>query len=1225
MAERHNAGPFIAHPDGLGRKHGIILRLNNGRGHGREQDIAPRSLAWSGARLSGLATKPRGYGGRPCPRILVVKSILTKPQRRSGGTAQVFTPPKILKITVIGLLGCILALAGLYAAAGFYLAPYLIQARLLPRLAKDMNIQLAAEAVEFDPFALTLAIRGFSLKNPAGRELIGLGEFSANIDGMASLRERKAVLDAHLSAPTVHLAREAGGKLDLLALVPPDDGQPSTLPPFLLTRLILEQGHLEFKDATGKHPFTVSLDSVNLNLENLGPEPERKARYDFAAKISGKESLSTRGSFSLAPFMAEGKLEIAELDLSSWIEAMAPELAWRIKSGKLGFVAEYRLSGGDKPIFEIRSGEIQGANLEAAAAGNGGPGLKIAKLRLDGFSYAWVDQRLTLDSMALENATLPGLSLATLSAGKLVFTLAEQRLTLESVSAGGAVSPSLNIAKLSAGKLSYAVPRQLLNLESAALENAASPWLKIAKLSAGGLSYDLAEQNLILRTAALNEAVANNDGVGDEPPVVGKPAPAGTASTAAKPAMSAREIPRRVRVGALAIADLDWSLPRHTLDIGGVAAEQGEIGLRRTAEGLLKVPGLPDFAKTAEGPSAPPEKAVPWIVRIGEFILNGYALGFRDETAEPPVRLSFTPAALRVSGFSTEPDKRFQYLLNTGLGEQGKLEVDGQARLFPLRSEMRFGVDKLWLRSLQPYWNHLVGFNLEKGRLNLWGDLVVRQERELSVEYSGAFDIVDLAAVDKREGQDLVRWRSLKFDGVAVGTQPKRASIRTINADQSYSRVFIAADGELNLARDLIAAQREKPKSAQPKPAPAERWPYVIGAVRIADTRMDFSDFTLTPNFATEILNLNGNIRGLSSRENARAELLLEGRIIPSSPVKIYGELNPSHFDENTDIALEFRGVNLTALSPYSSKFAGYRIEKGKLDMDLRYKLKDSKLEVSNRMLLDQLTLGERVESPSATTLPVDFALALLKDSDGKIDIDLPISGDLNDPRFSLGNLYTTAIRRMVTKLVGSPFSLLGNLTRNGGEDLGYVKFRAGNAALDQAEQDKLARIADALKQRPKLNLDIKGSADPGQDRLALAESALLKRLRNDRVIELRTQGQRVPRASAEGLELSDEDYRRLFTRYYRQTRPAAPGAHTAESEPALQGPAFDQAKREVLEKWGVSELELRLLARARGQHIHDYMVDVGGLPDQRIYLLDVSLKPPEDREIKAHLSLSGP
>lgn len=1154
-----------------------------------------------------------------------------------------FKPTTKQRKFMLWSLGLLVPL-GVYALAGVYLMPWLVRAQILPRLSARLGAGLSAQAVAFDPFALRLVLKGFALKDKTGLALIELGRLEADLAGVGSLGQRAATLELKLDALSVHLQRGADGKLNLLALVPPRADPPGSGGgfPFLLTRFTLAQGQIEYRDISGPAPFAVSLGNIRLDLENLGSASQNPARFEFSATTSQRETLSVDGTLALAPFGAAGKLEARDLDLAVWAGGLAPALPWRLTSGKLGFQAEFSVAAGDKPSLDLNAGEVVGANLAATANGAGGEAVKLGGVKLAGLRYAGAAQRLDLDTVQVENADSTWAKLAHLDAGKLAFTLADRKLTLESARLATASTPQgIQLGQLTLGKLAYALPQQTLSLDTVALQNLDTPWARLGQFNAGGLAYAGAEQSLKLKSAALNEAIADQESASDQWRAAGQDSERKAASNAVegKPnpvadgqaAAPKREIPLRARIGALKIGDVAVSLKRRVVDIGTLDADQGEIGLRLTATGELKVPGLPDTpapVPSSGGRAGSSRSPEPWTVRVDEFRLTGYSLGFRDETPATPVRIRLDPASLRMDGFSTEPGKQFQFLLNTGLGEQGKIEVDGQARLFPLQSEMRFGVDKLWLRSVQPYWEKFVGFNLARGRLNLWGDLVVRQEQDIAVDYSGAFDIVDFTAVDRRENQDLLRWHSLKFDGVVVGTAQRRASIRSITADQSYSKVFIGPDGVLNLTRDLIAPPAETPAQAAPPPrqaaAPAAPWSYVIGSVRVVDAHMDFSDLTLNPSFATQIRDLNGNIRGLSSQENAKAEWLLEGHINQSSPAKLYGQLQPAHFKNNTDVTLEFRGVNLTTLSPYSGKFAGYRIEKGKLDMDLRYKLKASRLEVSNRMVLDQLVLGERVESPTATSLPVDMAVALLKDSEGKIDIDLPISGDLNNPQFSLGNLYSTAVRQMLTKLVGSPFSLLGNLVGGGDEKLSTVRFRAGDAELSVDEKGELDKVAAALKERPALKLNIKGSADPVQDRMALAEAALLKQLRSDRAAELRALGQRV--AQADGLDLSDEDYRRLFSRYYRQRQAPVPAvvAPPSGKEPSLEGATFNAAKRRVLEQWNVSELELRLLAQARAEAIRGYLVNQAGLVDRRIYLLDVRLNPPEEREIKAWLSVSG-
>jgi hypothetical protein len=675
------------------------------------------------------------------------------------------------------------------------------------------------------------------------------------------------------------------------------------------------------------------------------------------------------------------------------------------------------------------------------------------------------------------------------------------------------------------------------------------------------------------------------------------------------------------RIDSLEILDFDCALNERAISIGSLVSEKAEINTRRTTEGVFSILGIPSKT-TQEEPSKSAPPSPPWTGRIEEARLHQYSVRYWDETAKPPVKLHFTPISLQLSNVAL--DSTIAFGLETGLGQKGIIRADGQIDLDPLTVDGRLEIEKVRLHPFQPYLDPWVGIEVVKGRLNLSGDVSLARKADLQISFGGNAEITHLGTIDQKEKKDFVSWNSLRLDGVILDTSPKRLSIRSVTLQEPYARVLIGEKGDLNIVEKL---SRKEPAKAIPSiPKSAEPWPIVIGSFRVAEGKMYFSDLTLQPNFAAEIHSLNGNIRGLSSQANAKADVLLEGKINHSSPVSISGQINPFKFSTYSDIAMRFRDVNLTTLSPYSGKFAGYRIEKGKLNMDLRYRLADRKLRADNKMVLDQLVLGERVDSPNATSLPVRLAIALLRNSQGRIDIDLPISGNLDNPQFSLKGLLSDAITQMMTKLIRSPFAVLGSLIPNGGEELGYIKFRAGDFALDEQEKTKLEKIASALKQRPGLNLDIKGSADLRQDRTALAELELLKQIKNARLTELRSSGTWT--REVEEVSLSDEDYRRLFMDFFRTHHPLSQQALELKrkNQQTLEENLFDQAKEEVLKQWDVSELDLRLLAQNRSETIRRFLTEQGGLPNQRIFLLDVNILEEGfgEEASKSFLSLSG-
>ena len=267
-----------------------------------------------------------------------------------------------------------------------------------------------------------------------------------------------------------------------------------------------------------------------------------------------------------------------------------------------------------------------------------------------------------------------------------------------------------------------------------------------------------------------------------------------------------------------------------------------------------------------------------------------------------------------------------------------------------------------------------------------------------------------------------------------------------------------------------------------------------IDAIDIKDGSANYADLWIQPHFAIGIQMLNGYVRGLSSNPRAKAKVNLEGRVDRYAPITISGETNPLIATAYTDIKMSFKGVELSSVTPYSGRFAGYKIEKGKLSADINYKIDNRKLSANHKFVINQLELGEKVDSPDAVKLPLKIAIALLKDRNGVIDLDLPVTGSLDDPQFKLGPIIWKAVLNLLTKIATAPFALLGHLF-GGGEQMNYIDFPPGSAVLAPSEHDKLVALVKALKDKEKLELDVPITYAPDLDTPALATAHLNTRL----------------------------------------------------------------------------------------------------------------------------------
>jgi acylphosphatase len=385
---------------------------------------------------------------------------------------------------------------------------------------------------------------------------------------------------------------------------------------------------------------------------------------------------------------------------------------------------------------------------------------------------------------------------------------------------------------------------------------------------------------------------------------------------------------------------------------------------------------------------------------------------------------------------------------------------------------------------------------------------------------------------------------------------------------------------------------------------------------------------------ATKIEEFSGTIKGLSSEQLAKADVDLTGKVDKYAPFKIKGQINPLSEDAYTDVSVVFENLNLTTISPYSGKYAGYPITKGKLSLDLAYKLSQKELVGENKVLVDQITMGSEVESPDATSLPIPLALALLKDRKGLIDIDLPISGNIDEPDFSYGGIIWQALVNLITKIATSPFSLVGGLVGGVmGDDpdaLKYIAFSPSEIEMPSPEQEKLVALGKALADRPGLRLDITGTADSKVDGSALAEAKLLTQLKKAKFVQQPPSGDQAS-ASVEKLELTPEEeaqyLKQLFVEKFGESA-LTKAAETPDAKKSKADPrplTADEMKAKLLEGIVVDEAQLRVLAQERAQQIREYLIQEGKVPSNQVFLVEVVLNPTsEEGMVRSPLALAA-
>ncbi|WP_439860909.1 DUF748 domain-containing protein [Pseudomonas sp. MBLB4136] len=664
-----------------------------------------------------------------------------------------------------------------------------------------------------------------------------------------------------------------------------------------------------------------------------------------------------------------------------------------------------------------------------------------------------------------------------------------------------------------------------------------------------------------------------------------------------------------LKLASLEIADTRVDLGKRQVRIGTLRSQQLETWAAREADGQLD--WLKLLASKADSPTKPaPTQAAPtkaWQVLLADAQLRDYRIHLADRVPQQAVELQLGPLDLDLQDFDSRGTAPFRLKLDTGLGAKGRLKAEGQAQLSPTTATLQISSRDIDLRLAQAYLTPLLRLELRSGQLASDLKLNLSGTSPLAFGITGSARINRLHSLDTLKERDFVRWEQLDLDGLNY-QHGEALSIDKVKLQQPYGRFIVNEDLSTNL-NDLIISQAAAPEAPAETGARAGKPLAIrIGEITIAEGSANFADFSLTPNFATAIQQLNGRIGTLDSRSGAPASVAISGKVDRYAPVSIKGSLNPFNPLDSLDLTSQFKQVELTTLTPYSGKFAGYRIRKGRLNLDLHYRINKGQLQAENNVVVEQLQLGQQVDSPSAVDLPVRLAVALLKDANGKIAIQLPVQGNLNNPDFDVMPIVWKTLRGLVLRAVQAPFKLLGGLVSGGTQmDLGHVPFAPGSAELDVAAQSSLDTLAGALQKRPALRLEIEGLSAPSSDGPPLAEQRLQRAYQASYQKLLQSRGEAVPNDPAQ-LQVPEDEKSALLEDIYRSRLKQPPPGEWAE----LDGPQrADQLREAVLQSWAQSKLLLRQLAQERAARIKDYLVDKTSLAQERIYLLDVGLGDP--------------
>ncbi|HEY6998338.1 MAG TPA: DUF748 domain-containing protein [Candidatus Binatia bacterium] len=1171
-------------------------------------------------------------------------------------------------------------IAAIFVGIGVLLgliAPPLLRGKIASELSTKLHRQVSIEQIRFNPYTLTATIRGFLVKERQSETpAFSFEELLVNLEMRSLFRLAPVIKELRLVKPYFHVVRNEDHTYNFSDLIdeftketPGPKKPPGPTPRFALNNIQILDGKIDFDDRPEQTKHVIS--AIKLGVPFISSIPSQvdiTVQPSLYALVNG------------APFEINGQtkpfkdshestihLDIDKLELPKYVEYSPVDLNFKVPSGQLdakltaafrtlkdkpsmlsisGNVGLKQLTLQDKndaplltlPAFDLvvddievfsqkaalksikvespelhvtrnRDGSLNLASLIAPSKTEKPPqqktdekpfGYQVGEIAVDQGKVIFADQGPDRPfQKQLENIHIEIKGLTSESGKKASTEISFQTDAKEEFNQNGTLQLTPLVAEgkieLKSFQLKGLRPyyENLLGLEITEGMLDLSSRFAVQEKDDKQLQTKLDELSAALRSLQLN--VPN-----ERQPLWRSP--------------------------LLAIKDATVDVEKKSILLGSVEGHEANGFIQRNADGSINFARV---IKTQAGPAETkkpePGETAEWAVQTKRVAFDRFRIVFEDRMLSSPARTTISALSVLAENASNVKNSRAKVRIRANINDKGRLMLAGDLGTRPVVGRFNLVTQGIEVVPFQPYLADQVNLSLTSGAVGSKGILTVDTSGDgaAKVNYEGNVQIADFTSIEKDASQDLLKWKSLDLGGIQFALQPLQLRINEINLADFYARIILGADGKLNLQKltvqktdtgDAGASKQAAPAEPAP-PEPSSEKQVSIGKINLQAGNVDFSDFFIKPNYSANLTGVQGSISEL--KPETPGDLSIQAKLDNAAPVDIQGKINPLSKDLYLDIAANASEIQLNPMSPYSIKYVGYGIERGELSFKVKYKVENRKLDAQNQIILNQLTFGEKVESPTATKLPVLLAVGLLKDRNGVIDVNLPISGSLDSPEFSVGGIILRLVINIITRAVTSPFALLGAAFGGGsGAELSYVEFDYGRSTLTQSAEAKIKSLATAMNNRPALKLDISGRVDPVNDLEGLKQASIERKVKAQKMKELVRQGT-APK-SVDDVQVDKAEYERYLK--------AAYGDESFSKPRNVIGLAKDLPVAEMeglmLRNTQVTDDDLRNLANRRAQVVQERLLATGQVTGDRISI--VAAKPvsaEENEKTKAKLS----
>ncbi len=985
-----------------------------------------------------------------------------------------------------------------YTLSGFFLVPYLV-GHYVPKIVHDrIDKKASIGEVRFNPFVFTFEANDFAIDEPDDRPILGFKRLFFNFQLRSIFKWAWTFKEVAVEVPWMNAVIAPDGTLNLADLSPPpevppvedmdelpEEEEPYSLPRLSVGHFIIQEGRVDLVDERPSIPAAVNFEPLSLNMKNLTTLPEEEGSGAITIISGDGATFHWVGDFSLNPLATKGSFAIEDIQKGTLWKFIRDELNLEMPEGSMNLSADY----------DFHLGHIE-------------PRMMLSNL----------DGTLTGLILKLEQDQEPFLEVAEAIVRISQIDLIKQYVDVENVLIADGFA---NLAVDESGMLNLERiirasdgPNSGSQTPAVYANVSAEPWIiNLSAFEVDGFGVDYQDMSRKERMEA---------GIGDIKVALKAVAEAGIPQTRLfindlavglydiTAGLSATPEPE-VRIDEFVLEKGVYDLTANHFTAEKASINGGTVDFRRQADGSIDLLALvePPMSEAVDDKveEIPDDESV-FRFMINTVAASGLEVAFTDLSVEPEIPiLNLENITLVLNDLDGISPSAFDAKVNVRQG--GQIMAEGMIDPSVPSVKSDINVENLELKTFQPYVETLAFLVVDSGYFSTHGTMQYgNKQKDSQISYDGGFSIDNLNVVEPESNETFVGWKNFGTESLKLQIDPNRLEIGQLDIVQLSGSFIIYEDQTLNVL-EVIKTDPDVEPIAPEVPDTDEKaadlFSVLVRNITLSDGNVEFADLSLKPQFGTRIHELKGSVFGVSTDPDALAEVSLEGLVDEYGTARIHGELNASNPTAFTNMGLVFRNIEMTNLTPYSGRFAGREIDSGRLSVDLNYLIEDSRLIGENQIVVEQLVLGERVESPDALKLPLDLAIALLEDSRGVIDIGLPIRGNLDDPEFSLGPLIWRAFTSLLGRVVTSPFRALAALIP-GAEDktLNIIAFETGRSNVPPPEREKLVLLAEALQERPRLKVTVEGRYNPETDAEVLRTASLRRALasRMDQKVE---------------------------------------------------------------------------------------------------------------------------